>query len=255
MVMTGRKRVYGGRMPMTKRRKTYHKRYRKTRRYAGNTSKSGFGASFNFKSKRLSRRRWNSALWNSTLQKQHVRSVFAVTSAILTQADPSASTVQFVRAVQNFWLATNGAQSYDPALPIGLFDGDLVIRGGVMGIRFTNDPADVSPVTIKLYLVRVGDEFDPANIPTSVSLGWDPSVIPNFGTNVGKVVMERSFLIENSNNAEVKYRLPIQKVDSSVITAGKNQYYWFIMANSANGIPVQVTHQRYYNLSFVGDQL
>lgn len=253
-MMLGRKRIYGGRTRTPVRRKRTYKRtgYRK-RRYSGVTSKSGAGSTFNFRSRKLSRRRWNNALWTSTLQKQHVRSVFAVTSAIVSNPDPAVSTVAALRAIQDFYLPANGAQPYDNGVTLPVYNGDVVIRGGMMGLRLINDPADVSPLHVKVYLVKTGDKLTTSFVPNTVSLGWDPSVVPNFGTDVGKVIMERTFLIENSNSAEVRYRIPIMKVDTQEWTTGANQYFWFVLVNSANGLATQLTTQRYFNLSFVGD--
>lgn len=252
MAMLGRKRIYGGRgRSVVRRKRTYRRTGR--RRYSGVTSKSGSGSTFNFRSRRLSRRRWNHALWTSTLQKQHVRSVFAVTAAVVSNPDPAVSSVVALRAIQDFYLPANGAQPYDAGLSLPQFTGDVVVRGGVMGLRLINDPADVSPLHVKVYLVKSGDKLVTSNVPSTVSLGWDPSIVPNFGTDVGKVIMERTFLIENSNSAEVRYRIPIMKVDTGTWPSGANQYFWFVLVNSANGIATQLTTQRYFNLSFTGD--
>ena len=64
--------------------------------------------------------------------------------------------------------------------------------------------------------------------------------------------MRKTFLIENGNVGELKYRIPIQKIDGVDFTEGKNQFHWFIQVNSAN-VGDTLLFTRYHNLSFSAD--
>lgn len=244
--------------PNRSNKRTFKRKRFSRRRTAGVTSKSSTGLSFGFKSKKISRKSWNHKLWDSTLQKQHQRSNAAFSDTLLAPPLISQYGVNFRFAlpsgVSPFWTAAGGAISQDVAQPLPQFSGDIVIRGGMIGLRVCNDVSSLEPMTVIIYLIRTGDKFNNANAPIQVFEGWDPSLIPDFSTDIGRIVMRRKFLMENANSAEVTYRLPIQKIEEAPFNNLSNQYAWMILVNNNQGTVLSnVTAVRYHNLSFVGD--
>jgi len=239
-------------------RKTRRRQFRKrTRRSMGLTSKSGTGGTFRFRSRRLSRRSWNHKLWDSTLQKQHVRSVFSRTELLTSGANANLYGSHFRDALPNtpafqFWTAAGGALAFDQSGTVPTIQGDLVVRGGMIGIKCINAPGTADPINVEIFLIRTGDNLDLTFVPTTTFHGWDPSVVPEFGSDIGRIVMRKTFLIENGNVGELKYRIPIQKIDGVDFTEGKNQFHWFIQVNSAN-VGDTLLFTRYHNLSFSAD--
>lgn len=241
--------------PMTRKRRTRSTRKR-GRRSSGLTSKSGTGGSFGFRARRISRRSWNHKLWDSTLQKQHVRSNFSTTELLTSGASANLYASHLRSALTNtaaaqFWTAAGGALPIDTGI-VPVVQGDLVIRGGMIGIKCINAPGTADPINVSVFLIKVGDEFDNGLIPATTFHGWDPTVTPEFNQRLGRIVLRKTFLIENGNVAELKYRLPITKIDGISFTLERNQFYWFIQVNSAN-VGDTLLFTRYHNLSFSAD--
>jgi hypothetical protein len=83
---------------------------------------------------------------------------------------------------------------------------------------------------------------------------WDPSLVPDFQTSIGKIVMQKKFLLQDTEVANVEYRLKIQKIDQTEYTGNANTYMWMMVISnpdSANARSVQYTAS--YSLSFVSD--
>jgi len=246
---------YGGKKRNFKRRRTNRSR---GSRVSSTTSKAGKFATIGaFKSRKLSRRKYNHALWNSTMFMPHYRSIASGVSVINTNASAGLCTCSLVGGLsvgsQPFYLLAGGAQALDTGVAVPTFNGDITIRGGTMGIQLANDVADATSQNITVFLVRTGKEYDVAGFPTNVNIGWDPTIVPDFSTNVGKIIMRKEVILENVSSAMVSYRIPIQKIDRVAYLANKNMYVWIIIANSPSGTAATFTVVNYFNLSFVGD--
>lgn len=229
---------------------------KRTRRFRADTSKSSSGSSFGFRSRRISRRSWNHKLWDSTLQKQHVRSNQSTTELLTSGASANLYASHLRSALTNtagnqFWTVGGGALPIDSGV-IPIVQGELVIRGGMIGIKCINAPGTADPINVSIYLIKIGDEFDNSLIPATTFHGWDPTVTPEFNQKLGRIVLRRTFLIENGNVGELKYRLPISKIDGVAFTSERNQFYWFVQVNSAN-VGDTLLFTRYHNLSFTAD--
>jgi len=261
-----RKRVYAPKKSWAaKKRRTG---YRKKRSYGGGrsttlTTQTGAGRTFGFKGKKISKKSWNSMLWKNSLQKSHYRSAWAITFNYPTLASPAVSDVRYLSADDNtaapFWQAAGGALGEDSGVLAPGFAGDIIFRGGTLGLIIgnTNDAVDFDNIRAEVYLIKTGERFDGAAIPATVALGWDPSLIQDFKSRVGRIIKRWDFLIDNNNSVEIKYRKPIQKHDQGEYVNGFHRYFWFILASNASGAATPTTVQvtRYMNASFSGDAI
>lgn len=246
--------------PVKRSRPMRRRRFR--RKSSAITSKSGTGGSIRFKARKLSRSRWNKMLWDSTLMKNHWRSMGSVAVTQTSPADSALATWAALQAVEtgtgsNFWLTSGGAQPSDTGVAVPPFTGDLVIRGGRIGISFYNQSTDVSGVEVMCMLIKTTEVLGTtAPITGSFSIGWDPTSVADFTRQFGKVVYRRRFLLENDTASEVEYRLPIQKVDQGTWAVNGLKYIWYIgISNMQNAVAVGCSIRRYFNLSFVGDSV
>lgn len=249
-----RKRVFAPKRAFGKRRKTFR---RKFRRSTGLTSKSSSGSAIGFRAKKVTRRRWNNMLWNSTLMLTHYRSNSA--RAVVLTTDITASTGTFNAqsalkfGVNQFYTTAGGLQPQLSGTVAPVFEGDKIIRGGLIGARFTNESVDPNPIFVNAFLVKTNSAFLAAALPAFVADGWDPSIIPDFKQRVGRILLSRKFQLENANSAELTFRLPIFKMEDNSYINDRETYVWvFVLSNSVAGI-ANVSTQFWYNLSFTAD--
>lgn len=239
-----------------KRRRTTRRRFSK--KSSSLTSKAGYGSQFGYRSKKVSRKRWKNMIWNATLQKTHYRSLLSVTAGFLTPANSAQVQIHTVGALPvnsgaPFWGVAGGAQPESTGIAVPNFDGKVVLRGGMVGIRLVNQVIDSSPVQASVFLISpVNDAVFINNV--SRDYGWDPSIEPDFIRTVGKIIYRRSFLIENSNVVETRYRVGIKTFDPGQFTDQLNQLRWMVViGNAENAVAVTVTTTRFHNLSFSAD--
>lgn len=223
------------------------------------TTKSGFGSALRFKSRRVPRRRWNSMLWNSTLQKAHYRSNAALDTTITTQAGTSSATISVLDAMDNgvapFYTVAGGAQVLDQGSSVPLFKDDIIVRGGKMCLSFSNSSASVS-VEIQAWLIKPAPRFTSVNLPSVVPAGWDPTLVSEFRNDVGTVKYSTKFLLEPGNISTIERRIPIQKIDQEAWADDGMRWKWIVLVRDFTNIvtaPVGVTS--YFNLSFAGDAI
>jgi len=237
---------------------------RRGKRSTNFTSQSGIGGGLRFKARRTSRSAYKKHLWDSTLFKEHWRSNFAANTTMTTPASVvlqgvvSQASLRFL--ANPFWTAAGGTISPDSTMPIPNFIGDVIIRGGMIGLRLTNtfDTTDSFRNTLSgtVYLVRTSKNYQPAGIPSSVPIGWDPSLVADFDTLIGKIVYKKTFLLHDADSANIEYRLRTRKVDVGDYQAEFNELVWIIVGgnvdvSSARGFAISY----YYNLSFAADAL
>lgn len=246
-------------------KKRTFKRRRATRRGRKSnafTSQSGSGGAVNYKARRTSRRAYRKHLWDSTLFKEHYRSVGAVGTVLNTPPSINGMAVLAEKAIDNsvtsFWLTAGGAIAPDAAQTLPSFTGDFVIRGGKIGLRIANtlDSVATAATTIQgtVLLIRTTKNFTPAAITTPQPVGWDTSLIPDFDTTVGKILYRKNFLLKDSDTALIEYRIRLEKLDVGDFQAIRNTYLWVILAgNVDNSSAHGLTVTKYFNLSFSGD--
>lgn len=253
-----------------RRRLDFSKKRKFTRRGRGRksnafTSQSGSGGAINYKSRKTSRRAYKNHLWNSTLFKEHYRSIGAVGTTMNTPATFNTMTILAEKAIDNgaaanFWLAAGGAIPPDALQPLPAFSGDVIIRGGKIGLRLANTLDSVATAATTVHgvamLIRTTKNFAAGVITTPQLVGWDTSVIPNFDTQVGRVIYRKNFLLKDSDTSLIEYRLKLQKIDVGDFNATFNTYLWVIMVgNVDNATAHGVAVTKYFNLSFSADAI
>lgn len=254
-----RSRTYSSKSRRSSKRTRYSRRGRKSINFS---TQGGVAKSFGFRGKKLSRRQWNKKLWDATLMKPHYRCNHAQNNTILTAALPETGTLNLVQAMDNsiapFWQTAGGAIDPDTGGAVGAIDGDIIIRGGKIGYRITNNDPDLvsrgDPIYYQTFLIKGADNFTPGVLPTSVPLGWDPSLLPEFKNKVGRILFEKSFMLRPGESMAVERRVSIMKVDQIAWTTLGARFYWLVIASNGSDTSVDSSLMtRFVNLSFTGD--
>jgi len=262
-----RKRTYAGRQGggFAKRRK-FSGRRRFRRRRTGSlartrgiswTSQSGGSRGIAYKGRKTSSRAWHRILWRNTVAKSHFRSNAAQSSIVTT---PALATVmitnqrQALNATGAFWTAAGGTVPLDVGATVPIFNGDIILRGGKVGISFYNTSATV-PLYIQLFLVRDVPRDVLANIPLNPAVGWDHTHVPEFHTDIAKyIITQKQFTIKPEEACQTEVRLKPMKIDQQDWVVDQQQLTWLIAITDYDGVaatPVRITH--YHNVSFSGD--
>jgi len=248
-----------------RRRLNFSKRRRVTRRGRKSnafTSQSGSGGGIRFKSKRTSRKAYTRHLWNSTLFKEHYRTNRAISASFGTNTNTNdlvlALDAAYFVGSSPFWTVTGGAINPDVGVAVPSFTGDIILRGGTIGLRMANvlDTVAANTGTLQgtIFLIKTSKNFQSGVIPGTVQTGWDPSLIQDFETRVGKIKYRKNFLLRDADTAVVEYRVPLQKIDQTDQASLYNTYFWLILAgNVDSNLSKQVNYTRYWNMSFSGD--
>jgi len=242
-----------------KRRRIVRRGGRKTNAF---TSQSGGGGGLRFKARKISRRRWNNMLWNNTLQQTHYRSNVSGVTTLNTPASTNTQNVLIfsgVRLAGNpFYTTAGGAIAPDAAQALPVFTGNVVVRGGIMGCRIANnfDTVDAQRSTIMgtVMLINSSKNYSFAAVPSNVYTGWDPSLIQDFSTTIGRILYRKNFLLRDADTAVVEYRHKIKKYDVGDYVNERNEYLWLVFVGNVDVAAARaVTITSYYNLSFAAD--
>lgn len=233
------------------------RRVSRARKNIAFTSKYGLGKSIGFRSRRVNRKRWNRMLWNNTLQREHYRSL---DSQSFSQTAANAPSLGWV--IQDalsfgtpFWLAAGGARQTD-AGTLPLFTGDIVLRGGKIGLLLSNPIADTTSIRVQVMLIRTNLNVDNTLTFGTEDIGWDPSLLVDFPSRVGRIIYRRDILLENGSTSEIEYRLRIQRIDQDNFISNKYTYRWWIMASNPEGTgTTTLSVTRYFNVSFSADAI
>jgi len=258
MAFGKRKRVYAPRRNGTKKRKSSFKRAsrRGGRRTADFTSLNTRGTSIGFRGRKVSRRAFKKHLWDSTLFKSHYRSVRAIAGDVVTQTNDVASTIfglnMYKFDANPFWTSTGGAVTVDTGVTLPTFIGDIILRGGVYTATFANTSAN--DVKLNLYYTTTVPDPVITIVPTTSAISWDPSVTPDFNSQVGKPWMNKTVLLEGGNSYSISHRFKIQKIDQTTyIVEGLTPIIWVCLSNIGNSSANTIRVARSYNLSFSAD--
>jgi len=161
-------------------------------------------------------------------------------------------TIVRMPAIDVFWVAATGALPIDPGLPVPIFEGDLIIRGGMLGLRMYNESA--TPVHIKVHLFKDALTPDYTNVVTPQYVGYDITMVPDYKKGLGRLLYTKEVLLESLMTSVIEWRLPIQKVDQHIWNNGASRYQWWVMASDMDTtLQSSVRLIGYSNLSFTGD--
>lgn len=241
-------------------RRTQTRHTRKRTRSLAYTAQSTTAPRFGFRSRRLSRRRFKSLLWNSTIAKNHYRSLSVFNQS--TIAGPVAGfgvvvPYSMLRHAVPFFAAAN-VQSTDVGVTVPLsWNGDIIVRGGQFSATISIPSTSADVIRIKVWLVWANNNPNTATtiVPVLAQAdAWDPSVNPDF-KEFGRVTETRESLLNYINNSvDFVWRLPVLRIDQGIYNVGGHQPYLFVQAsNQTSAAAVTVTVLRRYNLSFSAD--
>jgi len=251
-----RKRVFAPRFTKRKRTGKFIRR-RRGRNSSSYSTKAGAAVSLPYKARRISRRLWNKKLWDSTLQKQHYRSNGALSGAITTAASQGQVSITGAQAMDNgvsvFWTAAGGAIEANAGAGVPTFEGDVIIRGGIVGFKLFNESTTI-PAQCKVYLIKMAPRPSLANIPVAANVGWDPTLVPEFTKDVGKVIFMKEFQLEALAEMSVERRLSIMKIDPESWSTDAQRFYWlFVCGDPQTVTTVTLRVVTYFNISFTAD--
>jgi hypothetical protein len=244
----------------TKRRRRFKRR--RTRKTANWTSQSGRGSGLGFSKRRTSKRTFRRLLWNGSTAQPHYRSNNAIVSGFSTPANASQMSCSLFSTRRfggsSFWTTAGGAINPDGGAIPTFNTTDFTVRGGMYGIRVSNNPdtldSDKETLNVTVFLIYTSKGFSSANLPTTVAVSWDPSLVQDFQTNIGKIAMKKNFLLHDGDSMAIEKRMIVQRLDTTEYAASISEPIWLVLVgNTASNVTKTLSVTAYYNLSFVGD--
>jgi len=262
MAMFKRKRVYAPRSNAFKKRKSTRRRNFRRKggpRNVGYTSLNQKDHVFGFRTKKVSRRRFNNFLWNSTLFSTHYRSVLSALTAPVTPASGVTGTIFGINmhriAANQFWTTAGGLIQTDAGVTAPTFKGDIILRGGQYEVQFQNSSSTLD-IRIKIWLVKTVTNPDFTFEPTLPPIGWDPTSSPDFIKEIGKPFMAREVTLEQGNSYTMKGRFKLQKIDQTTYNSQGNSIVMYVMlCNVGHAVSTTVGILSSHNMSFSADAI
>jgi len=154
-----------------------------------------------------------------------------------------------------FWTTAGGAQELDNADGVPEFGDEIILRGGLFRLNIHNGSSN--DMKIKLWRFNTGNNPDLTLIPSDLAPQdqmWDPSVIPDFYTQVGKPFMSREVVIEGGNSYTFTTRFKSQKIDQNAYENNSRAPYVMILVGNQGVVASGAfSATRGYSLSFSGD--
>lgn len=253
-----RKRVYAPRRGGFKKRRGGRRFARRRQKSSAFTSKAGSGHTFAFKSRRVTRSKWKKMLWDSTLQSTHYRSNLAINTSSTTPVFATQYQTTILPAYRlggnQFYTVTGGFIPPDTGV-LTSFVGNIVVRGGTVGCSISNINAGTATQRFKVFLIKTSRKWTGISFPANPLIGFDPSQIIDFKLNIGSILLSKDFILDNGSTMDLKYRLPIHKIDRGEYDGDQNSYVWAIFGNDVEaGGSVWFT-TTYFNLSFSADAI
>jgi len=248
-------------------RKFKRARPMRRRRYAKKqsqwTSQSSYGQGIGMRGRRQSRRAWRRQTWISSNAQTHYRSNNSSTTAINTSGAPTSMSTTIIASRrlsgQNFWTALGGAVNPDGgAIPTFATNTDFTVRGGMFGLRVGNSPdsadTDKDALSVIVYLIRTTKAWNSTSVTANVTTGWDPTLVQDFQTNIGKVVLRKNYLLNEGESFTIERRMGLSKIDQTEYANSISEYVWLILAGTTTAFTTKaLVATAYYNMSFVGD--
>lgn len=223
------------------------------------TSKASTANSFGFRSKKIKPNTYRNILWKDSIMKTKYRTCQAFTQGQTSAADSARYTIglydAFGTTASPFWTAAGGTVNTDFGSAVPTFNGDIIVRGGILGIRITNQDTDSQPQEVRVMLFRTIDRQ--GAVPPAITnqpIGFDMTILTDFTQFYGRPLMQKTVLLENNNVAEFKFRLRVHKVDQYQFSQVVKRYYWMVALNSCtNATATSATVTQYWNASFAAD--
>jgi len=264
----GRFGASNGTRMFKKRRFTRRRRINRTggRKTTDYTSLNTRGHAVGFRGRKVSRRAYKRHIWNSTVFKAHYRSILTLSTGFATPAGTNTSFVQFFNMYETsgtgaspFWTVAGGAQEIDLGDGVPTFGDEIILRGGKFELTVTNQATSTQDdIKVKIYRMTTGNNPDfttyfPGPL-TPVDQAWDPSVVPDFYTQIGKPYLAREVLLKEGESYTFVTRFKSQKIDQDAyINQSRSPFILVQYGNVGNSSAHSLEIKRSYNLSFSGD--
>ena len=270
-----RKRVSAPRRRTFKKRRITRRTRRNGNRSSGRstTSRASNATSVGtFRTRKTSLSTYRNMLWRDTAMKTHYRSVFdtQLTPAMLTPNTSNSATLTIINGLPVFYTTAGGAVVANLGGAVPVFDGDIILRGGIARIALANRVEQTATqltdnVRITVYAVWTGANPNTTVFPaigTPVPTMWDPSLIPDF-ERFGKVMWKKEALLKaDGESVQFYFKFKVQKIDQAVFNqvggVRGQQLVWMVLASqlsNTEGAPASETIDclTSHNVSFSGD--
>jgi len=269
-----RKRTYAPRRAAFKRRRparARRSRRSRIRAYAGNDKPYSYPKS---RSRRLSRRAFKSLLWRQTITATKYKSILSQAGTVATPASYSNATTTAMWALglynastSPFFTSAGGLNPLsstiptitDPTETTAQFDSDIIVRGGLWSFEVYNntETADVSNdlIRCKIVLVRTPQTRDDTIFQANLLPGQPAQYISaDQARKVGKIILEKDFVIKDAESVKVEFRIPCQKIDvGSYMNEFKAYIVYLCVANGFDTVAQTVRYRMNHNIAFCGD--
>lgn len=236
-------------------------------RFTGSSNvRTGYDASnanITFRRKKTSLRSYRNNLLRTTQFLPHYRSVGAeVTPFVVSTplAGSNSATVAAISALSGstpFWLSTGGAQPVDNAGTVPIFSpSSIVIRGGKVKLTCTNRSTDET-LRVRVWVVFAKANQTQVTIPTTVPIGWDPTMIPDFVQAYKMLFGREVLLLPGARPMEVEAKLKPQKIDfDTFLNEANGKLVWIVSVSEtddSDGSASLLGVTAHHSLSFSGD--
>jgi len=238
--------------PIKRRRATFKKK-----KFTDYTSLNTKGSSLGYSGKKQSRRAFRKHLWDSTTYTTKYRSAFVISQTVSTPATNTTGTLtghnMYKNPATSFWITAGGALPSDSGGTLPVFQGDITLRGGRSELTFHNTSTS-NDVRVRLFCLKTTSDPNFAYEPVAPSYNWDPSLSPDFNSQIGKTYMMREVVIEQGNSYTFAMKLKLQRIDEiTYLTEGYTPLVYSLISNVGHTTATNVIITKGYNVSFCAD--
>jgi len=230
----------------------------------------------------LPRRSFRNLLWNSTVMKQHYRSVLNTADTDLTTPNVhgQVNVASYFAlnpaqlATTAFWLAAGGLRNvnYNTAIPT-LAPNSVVLRGGTVNMCVSLNPTRVNTCRVTIFLAYAKQQYRSAlaTVPAAGSgminewistlasnmpfpNTWDMTDEADYSEYFYAPVMRKTMDLRPGDAIEVHHKLKVRKIDcDAFVRYGPGMPHWFVtygQINNSDGATEVLEVTQGYNLSF-----
>jgi len=245
-----------------RKRPTWRRRTGKTK-FASFSANKGPFTGTQFKQRKLRPKTWRRSLLVSTRHNNHWRSNSATHNTITTATTLGQGTITvlipFVPAAASpFWIVAGGAVPTDTSVAVPIFDGDITLRGGKIGLSLVKDVASTDVIQVQVWVFRLIANPELSLFPAQSPLGWDPSLSADVARSFGKVIGYRTVnMTTTAEDFNMEFRLGPQKIDQHVtgVNIGSQPCFIVKATNLTSNTAVNLESVMYHNMSFSGDAI
>jgi len=240
-----------------------------------------------YRGKLISRPNYRSLLWDTTLMKQHYRSVYNVsnTDFVTPNVHGQVNVSGFLAlnplntAATAFWLGGAGGGGLRPVnynvagtVPT-LAPNSVVIRGGIIKFSAASNPTAINTCQVMIFLAYSKGQMKSAlgTVPAAGSgslnewlanLGtlspypssWDPTDEADYSEYFHPPIVKKMMDLKPGDNFDVVHRLKTTKIDAdNYLRYGAGMPHWIVtygQVNNSNGATEVIESTAGYNLSF-----